>query len=71
MRSAFKIVPHSRSLRSVLPLHRHKAHKVFYHLAANDQAKANEIFDFFLGHEGYLELLNQNGLGYGSVTLGE
>ena len=28
-RSAFQIVPHSRSLRSVLPLHRHKAHKVF------------------------------------------
>ena len=35
------------------------------------EAKANEIFDFFLGHEGYLDLLNQNGLGYGSVTLGE
>ena len=38
MRSAFQIVPHSRSLRSVLPLHRYKAHKVFYHLAADDQA---------------------------------
>lgn len=35
------------------------------------EAKANEIFDFFLGHGGYLELLNQNGLGYGSVALGE
>ena len=37
-RSAFQIVPHSRSLQSVLPLHRYKAHKVFYHLAADDQA---------------------------------
>lgn len=35
------------------------------------EAKANEIFDFFLGHEGYLELLNSSGLGYGSVALGE
>ena len=35
------------------------------------EAKANEIFDFFLGHEGYLALLNDNGLGYGSVTLGK
>lgn len=35
------------------------------------EAKANEIFAFFLGHEGYLELLNSSGLGYGSVALGE
>ena len=35
------------------------------------EAKANEIFAFFLGHEGYLALLNDNGLGYGSVSLGE
>lgn len=35
------------------------------------EARANEIFAFFLGHEGYLELLNGNGLGYGSVVLGE
>lgn len=32
------------------------------------EAKAEEIFSFFLGHEGYLELLSENGLGYGSVT---
>ena len=35
------------------------------------EAKAEEIFTFFLGHEGYLAMLAENGLGYGSVTLGE
>ena len=35
------------------------------------EAKAGEIFEFFLGHEGYLELLAEAGLGYGPVTLGE
>lgn len=35
------------------------------------EAKAAEIFEFFLGHEGYLELLTESGLGYGPVTLGE
>ena len=35
------------------------------------QAKAEEIFTFFLGHEGYLALLAANGLGYGPVSLGE
>ena len=35
------------------------------------EAKAEEIFSFFLGHEGYLALLAENGLGYGPVTLGE
>ena len=35
------------------------------------EAKAAEIFEFFLGHEGYLELLTDAGLGYGAVTLGE
>lgn len=34
------------------------------------EAKANEIFEFFLGHEGYLDLLRENGLGYGPVSLG-
>ena len=32
--------------------------------------KANEIFAFFLGHDGYLDLLTEAGLGYGAVTLG-
>lgn len=35
------------------------------------EAKAEEIFTFFLGHEGYLALLTENGLGYGPVSLGE
>lgn len=35
------------------------------------EAKAEEIFEFFLGHEGYLDLLADAGLGYGPVTLGE
>lgn len=34
------------------------------------EAKANEIFSFFLGHDGYLDLLTEAGLGYGAVTLG-
>lgn len=33
-------------------------------------AKANEIFSFFLGHDGYLDMLTEAGLGYGQVTLG-
>ena len=35
------------------------------------EAKAAEIFEFFLGHEGYLDLLAEAELGYGPVTLGE
>lgn len=35
------------------------------------EAKAEEIFRFFLGHEGYLALLDEAGLGYGPYTLGE
>lgn len=35
------------------------------------EAKANEIFDFFLGRTGYLEVLTENGLGYENITLGE
>ena len=35
------------------------------------EAKAAEIFEFFLGHEGYLELLAEAELGYGPVTLGD
>ena len=31
--------------------------------------KAEEIFAFFLGHEGYLTLLDEAGLGYGPVVL--
>lgn len=34
-------------------------------------AKANEIFEFFLGRTGYLEALTENGLGYERITLGE
>lgn len=34
------------------------------------EAKAAEIFAFFLGHEGYLDLLAEAGQGYGRVTLG-
>ena len=34
------------------------------------EAKANEIFSFFLGHDGYLDMLTEAGLGYGSVALG-
>ncbi len=34
-------------------------------------AKANEIFEFFLGRTGYLEALTENGLGYENITLGE
>ena len=35
------------------------------------EAKASEIFDFFLGRTGYLEALTNNGLGYTTITLGE
>ena len=35
------------------------------------ETKAEEIFSFFLGHEGYLATLNDAGLGYGPVALGE
>lgn len=34
-------------------------------------AKAEEIFRFFLGHDGYLSVLNNAGMGYGPVTLGK
>ncbi|MCR5663457.1 MAG: ABC transporter substrate-binding protein [Oscillospiraceae bacterium] len=34
------------------------------------EAKAEEIFSFFLGHEGYMDILNENGVGYGQVKLG-
>ena len=33
--------------------------------------KAEEIFRFFLGHDGYLSVLNNAGMGYGSVVLGK
>ncbi|MBR3294548.1 MAG: ABC transporter substrate-binding protein [Oscillospiraceae bacterium] len=33
------------------------------------EAKAGEIFDFFLGHADYLQLLNEQGLGYGPFSL--
>ncbi|MBO4819316.1 MAG: ABC transporter substrate-binding protein [Firmicutes bacterium] len=32
-------------------------------------AKAEEVFRFFLGHEGYLKVLNDAGMGYGTVSL--
>jgi iron complex transport system substrate-binding protein len=35
------------------------------------EAKAEEIFEFFLGRTGYLEVLTENGVGYGNITLGE
>lgn len=35
------------------------------------EAKASEIFDFFLGQPDYLRVLESAGAGYGSVTLGE
>lgn len=34
------------------------------------EAKASEIFDFFLGEPDYLNVLEQAGAGYGKVTLG-
>ncbi len=34
------------------------------------ETKAEEIFSFFLGSEGYLQLLSEAGLGYGPVELG-
>ena len=59
-RSAFQIVPHSRSLQSVLPLHRYKAHKVFYYLAADDQA----------GHRGYKGIGARHRAALGALALG-
>lgn len=35
------------------------------------ETKAEEIFRFFLGHDGYLSVLNSAGMGYGSVVLGK
>ena len=35
------------------------------------ETKAEEIFRFFLGHDGYLSVLNNAGMGYGPVTLGK
>lgn len=35
------------------------------------ETKAEEIFRFFLGHDGYLSVLNNAGMGYGSVALGK
>ena len=35
------------------------------------EAKAAEIFEFFLDRTGYLEVLTGNGLGYENITLGE
>lgn len=34
------------------------------------EAKAEEIFQFFLGHAGYLQVLEEHSCGYGPVTLG-
>ena len=34
------------------------------------ETRAEEIFSFFLGSEGYLQLLSEAGLGYGPVELG-
>ncbi len=35
------------------------------------ETKAEEIFRFFLGHDGYLSVLKNAGMGYGSVVLGK
>ncbi len=35
------------------------------------EAKAEEVFSFFLGSAGYLSVLNEAGMGYGPVTLGK
>lgn len=35
------------------------------------ETKAEEIFRFFLSHDGYLSVLNNAGMGYGSVVLGK
>ena len=35
------------------------------------ETKAEEIFRFLLGHDGYLSVLNNAGMGYGSVVLGK
>lgn len=37
----------------------------------NFDEKAEEIFRFFLGDEGYLQMLNDNQVGYRQITLGE
>lgn len=34
------------------------------------EARAEEVFSFFLGSTGYLSVLNEAGMGYGPVTLG-
>lgn len=34
-------------------------------------AKAEEVFSFFLNHDGYLEVLNDAGMGYGTVKIGQ
>lgn len=33
------------------------------------ETKAEEVFSFFLGHDGYLKVLNDVGMGYGSVDI--
>ena len=33
------------------------------------ETKAEEVFKFFLGHDGYLKVLNDAGMGYGTVVL--
>ena len=35
----------------------------------NFEKKAEEVFSFFLGHDGYLKVLSDAGMGYGKVTL--
>ena len=50
------------------------AGKVLYPEAFADvdfEAKAEEIFEFFLGRTGYLEVLTEHGVGYDNITLGE
>ena len=50
------------------------AGKLLYPEAFEDvefEAKANEIFEFFLGNGGYMDLLADAGLGYGLVSLEE
>lgn len=48
--------------------------KLLYPEAFSDidpETRAQEIYDFFLGHGEYGKLLEENGLGFGPVTLGE
>ena len=50
------------------------AGKILYPDAFADvdfEAKAEEIFEFFLGRTGYLEVLTEHGVGYDNITLGE